>query len=295
VLPLLLLLLLTLTPHACLCQPTVLVLGSGGLIGRHLAAQLAVDGYRVAHVYNRTHIDLRVPGALDRFNASSIAYVFFLACEVGGSKYIAAGAHDTQIDILRSNLRIYETVFPWLRERRVPFLFASSCLAVEDTPYGAVKRLGEQWTRQLQHLGRFVRFWNVYGPEPLSAKSHVVPDWARQCAANGTIRAWAHPHEARQFVHAADVARALILVMQHHATMPMRIDVSSGAWVTLQQLADRMCPAVFDPPSTEPRPRYTPVRKGLLYQLWRRHMPLRTGIESVRAAILTESVTAHEK
>ena len=60
----------------------VLVLGSGGLVGRTLVQWLEERDYQVVHVRNRRHIDLRVPGALDVFNntkySSPALFAFFL-------------------------------------------------------------------------------------------------------------------------------------------------------------------------------------------------------------------------
>jgi len=127
----------------------VLVLGSGGLVGRTLVAWLEDREYTVVHVRNRRHIDLRETGALDVFNETQLAYVFFLACEVGGSKFIENSARDLQIGIIESNIRIYQVVFPWLAARKIPFVFTSSYLHGTANSYGVIKRLGEQWIRNL--------------------------------------------------------------------------------------------------------------------------------------------------
>ena len=122
----------------------VLVLGSGGLIGSEVTRQLRGAGYHVYEVTNRAHIDLRARGALDRFDALGVDFVFFLAAEVGGSKYIDAGVAAQQIAIVRSNLLMYETVFTWLGEREIPFVFASSsCVYQANSAYGTVKRVAE--------------------------------------------------------------------------------------------------------------------------------------------------------
>ena len=42
-------------------------------------------------------------------------FVIFLACEVGGSKFIENSREQVQINIARSNVRMYENVFPWLQ------------------------------------------------------------------------------------------------------------------------------------------------------------------------------------
>ena len=46
---------------------TVLVLGSGGLIGRALVSTLKSLGYEVLEVKNRRHVDLRIAHSLEQF------------------------------------------------------------------------------------------------------------------------------------------------------------------------------------------------------------------------------------
>jgi nucleoside-diphosphate-sugar epimerase len=109
---------------------------------------------------------------------------------------------------------MYENVFPWLQKRQIPFLFTSSYVVDQvyflmcsshscsssihqDLPYGAVKWLGEKWVDQLS-LGRTVRLWNVYGPERLGRKSHVVADWVAACVAAGAVTARTDGTEERQ-------------------------------------------------------------------------------------------------
>ena len=46
---------------------------------------------------------------------SDVRFVIFLACEVGGSKFIENSREQVQINIARSNVRMYENVFPWLQ------------------------------------------------------------------------------------------------------------------------------------------------------------------------------------
>lgn len=94
-------------------QPQVLVLGSGGLVGRAAVHWLRAHQFQVLEVRNRQHIDLRRADALAVYNASNISYCFFFACEVGGSKFIDSPASEVQKGILTSNLKIYQTVLPW--------------------------------------------------------------------------------------------------------------------------------------------------------------------------------------
>jgi len=73
-------------------EKPVLVLGSAGLIGAVLVNELEAQGYKVygADIQSgkdyHNVLDLREPNALDIFNDKGIEFVFFLACDVGGSK-----------------------------------------------------------------------------------------------------------------------------------------------------------------------------------------------------------------
>jgi len=113
---------------------SVLVLGSGGLIGSALTTWLESKGYSVLHVRNRKHIDLTRPGSLDSFEDANVAFAFFLACEVGGSKFINSNDTDIQMKIIENNMRMYHVVFPWLQRRAIPFVFASSYLEFQVSP-----------------------------------------------------------------------------------------------------------------------------------------------------------------
>lgn len=264
-----------------------LVLGSGGLIGGVLVRHLVRAGIRVEQVRNRRHIDLRVRGALDVFNRSDIQYCFFLACEVGGSKFLEDSDPRVQLGILESNLRMYQSVLPWLAEHRVPFVFTSSYLQGTQNSYGVVKRLGEQWVRHLG-LGRTFRLWNVYGPEATGPKSHVLSDWATACVRDGVVHSRTDGHEVRQFVHVEDVADALVRGMSLHARLPLVSDVSSGEWVAMRVAAAQLeavvravpglhCHIRFAGVPAAARARLSPQLDGVLHGEWRSRISLPEG------------------
>jgi hypothetical protein len=50
---------------------------------------------------------------------------------VGGSKFLDNAQMSVQQGIIDSNLRIYQTVFPYLARRRIPFVFTSSSLQAQ--------------------------------------------------------------------------------------------------------------------------------------------------------------------
>ena len=65
------------------------------------------------------------------FSNIEIDFVFFLACEVGGSKFLDDSNLTIQQQIIENNLKIYQVVFPYLARRKIPFLFTSSYLQAQ--------------------------------------------------------------------------------------------------------------------------------------------------------------------
>jgi len=211
---------------------TSLVIGSEGFVGKPLCRYLEGHGERILQfdLKRRPSEDARV-ASLD---FTGVDFVYFLAWEVGGAKYLYRD--DIQFVQLDSNLRLMLNVFSQLQKAEVPFLFVSSQLAEEhDTVYGATKRLGEVWTKLLR--GVRVRLWNVYGSyEPPSERSHVVADFVWQALHHREIRMLTTGEELRQFVFIADVCEAFRSAVQQRLTG--LYDVTSFEWVSVRHVAD---------------------------------------------------------
>ncbi|EKX33445.1 hypothetical protein GUITHDRAFT_166454 [Guillardia theta CCMP2712] len=291
---------------------TVLVLGSGGLVGQEVVRWLRQNGYNIAHVRNRLHIDLREHGFIDRkrrkyeltgylgalgvFNGTKIDHCMFLACEVGGSKFIESSAQNLQLGIIESNLRIYQNVLPWLADRKIPFTFTSSYLQGTENSYGVVKRLGEQWIRNLDGLGKTLRLWNVYGAEAIGLKSHVLSDWAQQCVQQGSATSRTDGLEERQFVHVSDVADALGVAMLHHQALPSETDISTGEWINMRTAANELemaarqksldCHVSFSETPATHRERLSPKFNSMLHEIWQPQVSLRDGCRRVLESYL---------
>ena len=90
-----------------IARRTVLVLGSGGLVGRALVQWLEEREYEVLHVRNRRHIDLRVPGAMDVFNNSGVSPNVWVNCN------IQAPVPDCKIKLK------FQPPVPWLTMQRL--------------------------------------------------------------------------------------------------------------------------------------------------------------------------------
>lgn len=213
----------------------VLVLGSGGLIGSALEPILRQHGYKTLHVLSRHHLDLRINASLDIFKGIDIAFVFFLAYEVGGAKFLQRP--ELQDRILEYNIQITNNVFTWLKKNQIRYAFASSSLSADKSNYGYVKRMGENITLKMPHLGRVFRLWNAYGFEYPGPKSHAIPDFVFQCLIRKKVKMLTNGQELRQFTHVNDISEALIAIMENFDETPQEVDISDGNWLTLADTA----------------------------------------------------------
>jgi nucleoside-diphosphate-sugar epimerase len=227
---------------------------------------------------------LRIPGALDQFDDQNVTFVFFLACEVGGSKFINSVQSGVQQNIIKNNLLIYQTVIPWLQKKQIPFVFTSSYLQTEQNSYGAIKRLGEVWMETLQ-LGRVARLWNIYGLErQLGERSHVITDWIASCVNDKHISAHTNGAEARQFLHAEDCAAALGTMMVHFKDLSLVTDVSLPVWTSLSELgtlitATGSCSISYSDKEASARLRTEPnIIDVPFHKLWKPQIRLEAGV-----------------
>ena len=89
-------------------------------------------------------------------------------------------------------------VFKLLKKHKKKFIFASSQMSNMDfSPYGTLKRLGEDVTKSLN--GVYVKFWNVYGIEKDIEKSHVITDFILMALKKKKIKMLTNGNESRSF------------------------------------------------------------------------------------------------
>jgi nucleoside-diphosphate-sugar epimerase len=205
-----------------------LVLGGSGAIGTHLCQYLLEKGEEVINLDLKNGFDLR-NGDMSMYR--DVDFVWFLAWDVGGSKYLTD--KDNHVNILRNNTRICNTVFSFLEETRIPFLFTSSQLAESDNVYGITKLLGEEWTRALN--GKIVKFWNVYAWEEPGIRSHIIPDIILTALTTGDIKLLTTGEEQRQFIYVVDCIRNLV---QLRGMETMEVHLTNGRWYSIKEVAD---------------------------------------------------------
>ena len=192
----------------------ILVLGSEGQIGSYLTEYLREKGHEVTEfdVVNGEDQDLtKIPNPKLQHDIRISDFVFFLAFDVGGSRYLKKYQHT--YDFINNNTRLMANVFQWLKEYRKPFVFASSQMSnMSYSPYGVLKRVGELYTQTLN--GLTVKFWNVYGVENDREKSHVITDFIRKGFEQGSFEMMTDGTEERQFLYAEDCCEALETIME---------------------------------------------------------------------------------
>jgi len=195
----------------------VTILGSGGQIGAYLTEYLRGKGHEVTEfdVTNGEDEDLTVIPNPKLMRAIRMCdFVFFLAFDVGGSRYLKKYQHT--YEFVNNNTRIMANVFQYLAEYRKPFVFASSQMSnMSYSPYGVLKRVGEMYTQNLN--GLTVKFWNVYGVEKDLEKSHVITDFIRRGFEEGEFEMMTDGTEERQFLYAEDCCEGLETIMNCYA------------------------------------------------------------------------------
>ena len=268
-----------------------LVLGSSGQVGSALTTYLKNSGHTVSEfdIVNDTTQDLRIHEnhLLDTLVADA-DFVFFLAFDVGGSRYLAQ--YQDTFEFIDNNTALMLNTFRALKKHGTPFLFASSQMSnMSYSSYGRAKALGESYTRILG--GLTVKFWNVYGIEHDLAKSHVITDFILKAKNDGVITMLTDGTEERQFLHADDCCRALVALAEQYTDISrdQELHITSFEWTTILEVASIIA-AEF--PGTEVRPAEAKdtVQKNkrneadpFILEYWKPTLDIKTGIKDIIA------------
>ena len=182
----------------------ILNLGSSGQIGAYLSEYLRGKGHEVIEFDKNHHHGqdmTQIPNHnLDRA-VRECDFCFFLAFDVGGSRYLKKYQHTFRF--LDNNARLMTQTFGLLEKYNKPFVFASSQMSnMSYSPYGVMKRVGELYTKSLG--GKIVHFWNVYGIEKDMEKAHVITDFIKKGFETGDISMLTDGTEQREFLYAED-------------------------------------------------------------------------------------------
>ncbi len=247
----------------------ILVTGGTGLIGRQLIPLLAEQGAKVTAVSLDTptkplrncdfyQLDLR-----DRENCRNTCegqdIVFQLAGIKGSPVATATKPASFFVPTLQFSLNMMEAA----REAEVEWYLNTSSIGVygpadifyedaiwEDKPSthdkfaGWAKRIGEMQAEayKIEHdwdRCSIVRPANVYGPfDSFSDTSAmVIPSLIKRVVGGEMpLKAWGDGSPIRDFIHARDVARGMMLVVENGVREP--VNLGSGVGVSIKELAE---------------------------------------------------------
>jgi|TARA_Y100000361_G_scaffold144843_1_gene153344 nucleoside-diphosphate-sugar epimerase len=193
----------------------IAILGSSGQIGAYLTEYLRGKGHEIFE-YDKNNAEeqdlTKIPNLALEHIIKASDFVFFLAFDVGGSRYLKKYQHTFKF--IDNNTRMMASVFGLLEKYNKRFVFASSQMSnMSYSPYGVAKRVGELYTKSLK--GLTVKFWNVYGIEKDMEKAHVITDFIRKGFEEGDFEMMTDGTEERQFLYAEDCCEALETVMEN--------------------------------------------------------------------------------
>ena len=220
-----------------------LVLGSSGQIGSQLVKYLKNKGHHVFEfdIMNGSREDLRIPNnSLLRKHIEECDFVFFLAFDVGGSRYLFQ--YQDTYDFIHNNVFIMGNTFEELQRSGKPFIFASSQMSdMGYSTYGLCKAMGERYTDSMGGIN--VRLWNVYGYEKDLEKSHVITDFIRKAKNEKSITMLTDGTEERQFLYAEDCCSCLYTLSKKYESLDRskKYHVTSFEWITIKNVAEEIC------------------------------------------------------
>jgi nucleoside-diphosphate-sugar epimerase len=262
----------------------VLVTGATGTIGRHALPILLGSGWDVVAVHNRqsapadAKVSWRKADLLDADEVHRLAidaqapYLLHLAWYTAPGRW-ADAQENVDWAIATGNL-----VREFKREGGRRVVGAGSCMEYDwshgvcaegrtplesTTLYGRCKHVAQQLTAALMSGSDLSSAWGrvffLYGP--YENPTRLVPSVIRALLA-GTPARTSHGRQVRDYLHAADVASALVRLLESSVTGP--VNIGSGEPVTLREIVLRVGALVGRPDLIElgaipPAPTDAPV------------------------------------
>jgi nucleoside-diphosphate-sugar epimerase len=268
---------------------TYLILGSSGLIGSNLKQLLVNKGQNVLtfDIADNLEEDLRISNnVLLEEKIKGADFVFFLAFDVGGYKYLSIQQYG--FEFIHNNIKLQSNVFELLKQYGKKFIFTSTQMsAIRYLPYGTLKIVGEHYTQALK--GIYVRLWNVYGKENNNEKAHVITDFIRMVKEDGVIKMITDGSEERQFLYVSDCVNCLYILAEQYDEIPRTapLHITSFTWVSIKQVAEFISSIYNDIPIFTGRYiddvqiHYKNEPDNFILKYWQPSVDIKQGIEAI--------------
>jgi len=291
----------------------IFVAGHRGLVGSAIWRELERQGFTQRIGRSRQEVDLLDKPAVDNFYAETKPeFVFVAAAKVGGIL-----ANDQQpASFLHDNLAIQNNLIDgaWRASVKKLLFLGSSCIYPKLAPqplkeeslltgpleptnqwYAVAKIAGIKLCQayRRQHGCDFISAMptNMYGPNDNYdlQTSHVLPALIRKfheakAAGAGSVTCWGTGSPLREFLHADDLARACVFLMEHYSEEQF-INVGCGSDVTIKELAELVRETVgfkgeitWDTAKPDGTPRKLMDSSRLFALGWKPQVELKTGI-----------------
>ena len=250
---------------------TVLITGVAGFLGRFIARQFARDGWRVVGIDVASPENAQLsPGTMyHRMQLPSPSLTDLLhalppdvCVHCAGRASVPFSMQDPAADFRDNTVLTFELLDALRREApRCHFLLLSSAavygnpasLPVAEThrtgplsPYGYHKLqcelLCEEFTRIYALPTTVVRIFSAYGP---GLRRQVVWDICERALSSPSLTLHGTGRESRDFIHASDIARALVLLAEKGGADADVYNLASGEETTIAALADLLLSALL--------------------------------------------------
>jgi UDP-glucose 4-epimerase len=242
---------------------TVLITGVAGFLGRHIASHFAQEGYRIVGV------DLPAPETVHLPPGSSYTQLALPSPDFGtvlresapdvcihcaGRASVPLSMKEPAVDFQDNTVLTFH-LLEALRQyaSRCRFVLLSSAavygnpkaLPVSEnqhiaplSPYGFHKRQAELLCQEFARIYGVptfaVRIFSAYGP---GLRRQVVWDVCEQLLTRGRLSLKGTGRESRDFIHATDIARALLLLVAEAPAEGETYNVATGRETAIAELA----------------------------------------------------------
>ena len=244
----------------------VCVTGGAGFLGSYVVARLKAAGCESVFVPRSSEFDLRHENAIRRlFDEMQPDIVIHLAAVVGG---IGANRENPG-RFFYDNLIMGAVLMEEARARKIEKFVAIGTVCAypkftpvpfsedelwngypEETnaPYGLAKKMllvqSQAYRQQYNFNSVFLLPVNLYGPRDHfdPRVSHVIPALIRKCvqaveSGEREIVVWGTGQATREFLHADDCARGILLACERYDS-PDPVNLGSGQEISIRDLAE---------------------------------------------------------